>query len=118
MLANSPTAFARNLRRRQTDLERKTWRALRNRRFQGLKFRRQHPIGRYIVDFVCEDVRLVIELDGGQHAENKAYDEGRSAYLRCRGYEVLRFWNNEAGSNLEGVLAAIALRVAEKRNAE
>ena len=73
----------------------------------GLKFKRQKPMGRYIVDFVCVEQRLIIEIDGGQHAEQMAYDQHRDAWLRSQGYTVLRFWNNEVMQQLEGVLEQI-----------
>ena len=81
------------------------WLALRN-RFLNVKFRRQCPIGGYIVDFVCFEARLIIELDGSQHAEEtaRAYDTVRSEFLEAGGFKVIRFWNNEVRENLEGVL--------------
>jgi len=99
--------MARVLRRRPTDAEQKLWFELRDRRLRGFKFRRQMPKGNYVVDFVCEDRRLVIELDGGQHGDRKAADAERSAYLVAEGYRVLRFWNNEVTENVEGVLSVI-----------
>ena len=86
------------------------WKVLRNRQTIGVKFRRQHPLGRYIVDFVCLQQRLVIEIDGGQHAGSKA-DERRDAALKLAGYTVMRFWNNEVLSNMEGVVTTIAERL-------
>ena len=85
---------ARALRRRMTDAERLLWRHLRNRELGGWKFRRQYPVGTFIVDFICVEKNVVIEVDGGQHAENEALDLQRSAYLNKMGYRVLRFWNN------------------------
>jgi very-short-patch-repair endonuclease len=99
---------ARRLRRDQTDAERKLWFRLRDRRLDGLKFRRQVPIDRYVVDFCCESARLIVELDGGQHAERSAEDAARTAALEARGYLVLRFWNNEVLQNMDGVLEVIA----------
>jgi very-short-patch-repair endonuclease len=99
---------ARRLRREQTDAERTLWKALRSRQFSGLKFRRQHPIGPYIVDFCCLDLKLAIELDGGQHASQTDADDRRSHCLAQTGYRVLRFWNHEVLMNLEGVLHCIA----------
>ena len=90
-----------------TDAERLLWRHLRNRQLYGQKIRRQHVIGRYIVDFVHLPSRTVIEADGGQHHES-AYDQKRDAWLQQEGYLVLRFWNNDILSNLEGVLTRIA----------
>jgi very-short-patch-repair endonuclease len=98
---------ARDLRRNPTEAERTLWRHLRQRHVAGRKFRRQHPIGRYVLDFVCLETKLVIELDGGQHADREAEDRGRTAWLEARGFRVLRFWNTEVFENLEGVLAAI-----------
>jgi very-short-patch-repair endonuclease len=86
--------FARQLRTNSTDAERKIWRQLRDRRFSGFKFRRQHPIGPYVADFVCLDRRLVIELDGGQHAAQQGYDRNRDGWLAVEGYTVLRFPDN------------------------
>jgi very-short-patch-repair endonuclease len=105
---------ARELRARMTVAERKLWFALRDRRFAKFKFRRQVPIGRFIADFVCFDARLVIEVDGGQHAESLR-DRRRDQWFAADGYRVMRFWNNEVLSNLEGVmtLLAEALRVEE-----
>ena len=99
------TARARRLRRDQTDAEKAIWRMLRNRQFAALKFRRQHPIGRYFVDFYCHEKRLVIEIDGGQHSV--ARDRERTEYLDARRLTVLRFWNNEVLANPEGVWEVI-----------
>lgn len=88
-------AFARKLLREHTDVERKLWYAFRNRRFHAYKFRRQQPIGPYVVDFVCFDQRLIVELDGSQHAEPEqlAHDKVRTGFLENEGFRVLRFWN-------------------------
>jgi adenine-specific DNA-methyltransferase len=99
---------ARRLRREQTDVERTLWKALRSRQLSGLKFRRQHPVGPYIVDFCCLELKLAIELDGGQHALQTDADARRSQSLARKGYCVLRFWNHEVLMNLEGVLQRIA----------
>ncbi|MBW1918467.1 MAG: DUF559 domain-containing protein, partial [Deltaproteobacteria bacterium] len=99
--------FARNLRQQQTDAETKMWHLLRDRRLDGKKFRRQHPIPPYVVDFYCHDAALVIELDGGQHAESRRYDEKRTAFLEQNGLKVLRFWNNEVLQETEAVLETI-----------
>ena len=98
--------LARRLRRDQTDVERKLWYALRNRRFAGFKFRRQQPVGPYVVDFVCFDAGLVVELDGSQHGlpENVAADEARTAWLASQGFRVKRYGNHELNENLDGVL--------------
>ncbi len=106
---------ARELRRELTDAERPLWGIVRARRFLGLKFRRQHPVGPYILDFYCDELRLAIELDGGQHAEQQAYDSARTAYLKQQGIDVLRFWNNEVLANTEAVLEAIYSEVERRR---
>ena len=98
---------ARTLRRNQTTAEQTLWAHLRNRQLEGYKFRRQVPLGRYIVDFACYDERLVVELDGGQHGETAAEDAARSAWLEAKGFRVVRFWNHEVFENLDGVLARI-----------
>jgi very-short-patch-repair endonuclease len=100
--------LARSLRRQMTDAEAKPWRALRNRTFAGCKFRRQVPIGPYVVDFISHERRLVIELDGGQHGDQLAYDAARTRRIERDGYRVLRFWNNDVLRNIEGVLQVIA----------
>src|SRR6266849_2047227 len=97
---------ARQLRLTMTDAERRLWATLRGRRLQGHKFRRQYPLGPFILDFVCIEHRLVIEADGGQHADNEA-DQRRTTWLEKRGWRVIRFWNNEILSNTEGVAEAI-----------
>ena len=97
---------ARHLRRDATDAEALLWACLRSRQLDGAKFVRQHPIGPYVVDFCCRSVRLVIELDGGQHAESTA-DEVRTRVIEANGYTVIRFWNNDVFDNLDGVLLEI-----------
>ena len=101
---------ARELRRALTPAERKLWSALRGKQLYGLKFRRQHPLPPYIVDFYCHEKRLIVELDGGQHNEvaRTAYDLERTAWLQGKGLRVIRFWNYEVETNLVGVLEAIA----------
>src|SRR5512139_3746209 len=99
---------ARRLRRDRTDAERRLWFRLRDRRLNGLKFRRQMPIKSYVVDFCCESVRLIVELDGGQHAELQVEDAKRTSELEKFGYLVLRFWNNDVMQNIDGVLEVIA----------
>ena len=103
------TNIARTLRWRQTDVEAKLWARLRDRRLDGLKFRRQVPRGQYVVDFLCDHAMLIVELDGSQHGEpeNGVRDAARTKYLEALGYSVLRFWNQEINSNLDGVLATI-----------
>ncbi len=102
-------AKARALRRRMTDAEQLLWRLLRNRGVHGAKFRRQHPLGRYVVDFYCHEAKLAIELDGGHHAtpSQRAYDQKRAADLERQGIQVLRFWNREVLQQTEAVLNAI-----------
>jgi very-short-patch-repair endonuclease len=101
------TARARHLRRGATDAETALWYQLRSRRLNGYKFVRQEPIGPYTVDLICRERRLVVELDGGQHADN-ARDVARDKWLVDRKYRVLRFWNNDVLGNLAGVLETIA----------
>ena len=103
---------AKTLRRNLTDAEQKLWYHLRAHRFMGRKFKRQKPIGRYVVDFICLEEKLIIELDGGQHAENLEYDHERDSWLRGQGYRVLRFWNNELMNETEGVLERIRLALS------
>ncbi len=103
----STKANVRDLRREMTDAERLLWRHLRRRQVEGLKFRRQHPLGRFIVDFVCIEAALVIEVDGGQHGERQAQDAARTAWLNRQGYRVLRFWNNEVLNDIDAVRQAI-----------
>lgn len=99
---------ARELRKNATEAELCLWRHLRGRRFAAFKLRRQRAIGVYIVDFVCLERGLIVELDGGQHAkQTKSYDERRDAFLHRAGYRVLRFWNNDVMNNLDGVLTTI-----------
>lgn len=102
---------ARTLRREMTDSERRLWRGLRSEQL-GVKFRRQHPLGNYIADFACLAPKLIVELDGSQHQQQQAYDAVRDAFFRSEGFSVLRFASNEPFINLEGVLQAIAHRVA------
>ena len=101
-------AWARALRRRATPAEQKLWERLRNRRLKGLKFRRQHPLGPYIADFYCAAHRLVVELDGGIHEQQREEDARRTAYFEAYGYKVLRFRNEEVEEDIEGVLRRIA----------
>jgi very-short-patch-repair endonuclease len=104
---NQIRSRARALRKNPTDVERLLWRHLRMWQLDGYKFRRQQPIGNYIVDFVCLEKRLIIELDGGQHVEQLKYDTERDAWLRAQGFSVLRFWNNEVLQNSDGVKQVI-----------
>lgn len=99
---------AKELRKNLTDAEKKLWYSLRNRRFLGCKFRRQHPVGNYIVDFVCIEKFLIIEIDGGQHLERQSEDAKRTRFLKAQGYQVLRFWNDEVLIKTDSVLEVIA----------
>jgi len=110
-VCESPRDYARGLRRRQTDAERRLWARLRDRRLLGVKFARQVPIGPYVVDFCCRELKLIVELDGGQHATRTTYDASRTAFLEGQGYRVLRFWDNDALGNTDGVLHRIAQAV-------
>ena len=103
---NRTLKFAKKLRKDMTDVERKLWSALRDRRFEDFKFRRQVPIGKYIVDFLCLEKRLIVELDGSQH-EGSEHDELRDAWLRSQDFRVLRFWNIDINQALDGTLLAI-----------
>ena len=105
--------IARSLRRNSTDAERLLWQRLRNRQVRGLKFRRQEPVGPFVVDFLCLQRNLIVEVDGGQHAGMLDRDAERMASLQARGYRVMRFWNNEVIGNIEGVLETIARPAGE-----
>ena len=98
---------ARRLRRSMTEAERILWSRLRDRGLAGYKFRRQHPLGSYVLDSYCESHKLVVEIDGGQHAAMAECDAARTAWLTAHGCRVIRFWNNEVAENLPGVLEAI-----------
>ena len=100
-------ARARQLRVNQTDVEARLWKRLRSRQLCGAKFRRQHPIGPYIADFCCPDRGLVVELDGGQHAEQRSADQVRTRYLEMAGYRVVRFWDHEVLDSMDTVLEEI-----------
>jgi very-short-patch-repair endonuclease len=101
------TERAKRLRAEQTDVERLLWGKLRDRRLGGWKWKRQAPRGRYIVDFLCVEAALVVELDGGQHADNADYDRRRTVYLEGLGLTVIRFWNAEVIENLDSVCETI-----------
>ncbi len=105
--------LARNLRKSLTDAERVLWFNLRDRRLGGWKFRRQYVIGPFIVDFVCVEKKLIIEVDGGQHAEKIVQDHQRTEYLGKNGYRVMRFWNTEVLQETEGVLQVILFNLSE-----
>lgn len=107
MREGTKTEFAKKLRKEMTDAERKVWQHLRAGRMQGLKFKRQVPIGSYIVDFASPLLGLVIELDGGQHKEREEYDEVRTTQLRANGFTVLRFWNDDVLLRTDVVLEEI-----------
>ena len=108
-------AFARQLRQQGTNAEQWLWQALRDRRMVGMKFRRQHPINPYILDFYCHELKLAIELDGSQHNSEPGieHDQKRSRFLQERGIQVLRFWNNEVFQQPEAVLEAIFIAVTK-----
>ncbi len=114
MRTDFQTARSRKLRVDSTDAERKLWAVLRNRQVMGTKFRRQVPSERYFADFACESARLVVELDGSQHAAQSDYDGERTRVLELAGWRVLRFWNNDVIENIDGVGTAImeALKLA------
>lgn len=102
--------FAKTMRAVPTDSEHRLWQHLRAGRLPKFKFRRQQPLGNYIVDFVCLEARLIVELDGGQH-HGSASDIARDAWLTSQGFVVLRFWNNEVFGNLEGVVERILVQL-------
>ena len=108
IVCESPRDYARGLRRRQTDAERRVWARLRHRRLQGAKFARQVPIRAYAADFCCRELKVIVELDGGQHAVQARSDTERTVFLEALGYRVLRIWNNDALANTDGVLQRIA----------
>lgn len=114
-IRNNPTLKYRRqkLRRNQTEAEKVFWSHVRDRRFCGLRFVRQYSAGPYILDFYCPKLKLAIELDGGQHAQddNQEYDAARSAYLKSQGIDVMRFWNHEVLQNTENILAMIGQKV-------
>ena len=99
---------ARDLRASSTDAERRLWQYLRGRQIAGCKFRRQHPFGPFVLDFVCLERNVVVELDGGQHVDTVRYDQERTRYLERAGFVVLRFWNNDVFGNAEGVIDVIS----------
>jgi very-short-patch-repair endonuclease len=104
----SSSMQAKELRSNMSDAESRLWYYLRAKRFRGLKFRRQAPMGRYVVDFLCEEAHLVLEVDGGQHAERVEEDSARTHWLNARGYRVIRFWNSDVWENVDGVLDTLA----------
>jgi very-short-patch-repair endonuclease len=104
-LAANLTKKAKDLRKSSTDAERFLWKHLRTKQIDGLKFRRQEPIGKYIADFACFDKTLIIEVDGEQHSHE--VDADRDAWMQSQGFKVLRFWNHDVLQNIEGVLEVI-----------
>ena len=108
---NNNINIAKYLRKNTTDTEKYLWKYLRGNQLEGFKFRRQHPLDKYIVDFVNLERKIIIELDGGQHLENKK-DKLRDRWLEEQGYEVLRFWDNEVLDNIQGVLEIIRLKLS------
>jgi len=108
------TQRARALRKNQTDAERLLWQHLRGRQLLGYKFRRQFPIGDYIVDFACLPLKLIIEVDGSQHMSNVNYDNARTLYLENHGFQVVRFWNNDVLTEINSVLEALTLTLSQR----
>ncbi len=104
------TAAAKELRKNSTDAERLLWRHLKAKQLDGLKFRRQEQIGSFIADFVCYERGIIVEADGGQHALEKEKDEERTQWLNSQGFTVLRFWNNEILTNIDGVMEVIRMQ--------
>ena len=111
-VSNRSRSRARSLRSDMTAAENRIWSRLRAHRLDGTSFRRQVPIGAYIADFACLQARLVIEIDGGQHADSSR-DIERDAWLRAQGFSILRYWNNDVLSNTDGVIEDIARAIAE-----
>ena len=107
----SLTGLAKSLRKRSTEAEKIVWQKIRAGQLNGFKFKRQQPIGPYIVDYVCFEKNLIIEIDGGQHAVEKDKDIKRDTWLQSEGFVVTRFWNNEIFENLEGVLETIIKKI-------
>lgn len=105
------TDRAKELRKNMTDAEKTLWYFLRAKRFENLKFRRQQPIGDYIVDFVCFQQDLIVEVDGSQHLDNEDYDQERTNWLESEGFQVIRFWNNDVLNKTEQVLEKIKLEL-------
>jgi very-short-patch-repair endonuclease len=104
------TAAAKELRQNSTDAERLLWQRLKAKQLDGLKFRRQEQVGRFIADFVCYEKGVIVEADGGQHTLEKEKDEERTKWLNSQGFTVLRFWNNEILTNIEGVMEVIRMQ--------
>ena len=106
-MSNDTQYISKTLRKRLTDAEKALWRHLRAKQLEGFKFRRQEPIGKYIVDFVCYERGIIIEIDGGQHSVEKEKDNERDGWFEGQGFKVLRFWNNEVLNNTQEVLEVI-----------
>ena len=117
-LSSEFTWRARHMRRHATDAERAMWALLRNRQLGGYKFRRQYPVNRYIVDFVCLQQGLIIEVDGSQHQSQAQEDQNRTASLESQGFRVLRFWNNDVLTSLDAVAGAILTELEQSQMAE
>ncbi|RVC61360.1 endonuclease domain-containing protein [Mesorhizobium sp. M00.F.Ca.ET.038.03.1.1] len=100
--------FARSMRREPTEAEDRLWQELRGRRLDNIKFKRQVPMGRYVADFVCAEARLIVEIDGSQHAESR-HDQERDAVLKARGFRVLRFWNDDVIRDIDNVCQHIVI---------
>ncbi len=111
-------ARARRLRKQLSDAEKRLWSRLRHNQIDGHHFRRQRPVGPFIVDFACVRQCLIVEVDGGQHADRAAGEASRTAFLEKRGYRVLRFWNNEVLANTDGVLEMIRIALEESSSSE
>ena len=114
MIKKKLTTFARELRQNCTPVEKVLWQRLRNRQLLNCKFRRQEPVGKYIVDFICYEINLIIELDGGQHHWQTRYDNMRTIYLNKNNFHVLRYWNDEVALHLESVLEDIYREIEVK----
>ena len=106
-MTSIPTIRARQLRQNSTDAEKHVWYLLRGKRLNGYKFKRQVPVGQYIVDFICMQEKLIIELDGGQHTHAEIYDQNRTRFLNSKGYRVLRYWNHDVFKETETIVSAI-----------
>ncbi len=104
---------ARHLRKTPTDAEKAFWSRLRRQQIDGFRFRRQQPVGPYVVDFFCAQRKIIVEIDGGQHASHAKADAERTAWLESRGYRVVRYWNNEVLGNIDGVLADLRSVLAQ-----
>jgi very-short-patch-repair endonuclease len=116
LVAKKPLARSRALRRDSTDSEKRLWSFLQNRKLGGYKFRRQVAIDKFIVDFCCIERRLIVDVDGGQHADDLArYDQARTKQLEARGFRVLRFWNDDVSGDIEGVAEKISSLLAADR---